>query len=122
MTKQPTDLRALERAAQPGPWVYRNIADGRAWIQTDTDAIADDVYDVHNGAFIAALRNAAPYLLDVVDAARDEGIGHWRAGRYMPGEPSDPECGECGEDWPCPGSRANDALDALDAHLAGEQP
>lgn len=70
-------LRELERAATPGPWHYEDERysarcvigvkpiDDR-WVAHAQPAFNGEV----NGKLIAAVRNALPLLLDVVEAAR----------------------------------------------------
>jgi len=64
------DLRALLEAATPGPWKNTRhgcgvIGHGKAYV------VGHDRGEPEDAALIAALRNAAPALLAVVDAARE---------------------------------------------------
>lgn len=95
-----TDLRQLEAAATPGPWkVGFEDGSGSTWITVDDGeaevvsgtadswGVPQGVLDPADAALIAALRNAAPYLLDVVDAARALKRTNWYAdalGRKSP--------------------------------------
>jgi hypothetical protein len=111
-----TDLRALLQEATLGPWRACSWASDD-WTGT-TASVAliedDEVRSVAPGAIparphvdahlIAALRNAAPYLLDVVEAARVVAEADWqRAGSGLSARDT---------------CRA--ALAALDKHLAAK--
>lgn len=83
-------LRELERAATPGPWVPDDTSDGHSddlgrevstgWFRRGPGQV--DVGDYNtltyaDAAFIAALRNLVPELLDVVDAAFIQDSERW---------------------------------------------
>lgn len=62
-------LTKLEQSATPGPWysAQRNDTDpGFVWAAPGSVVVADVLTDDH--AFLAAMRNALPDLLAVVDA------------------------------------------------------
>jgi hypothetical protein len=76
-----SNLRDLERAATPAPWFaedkhpYGDALRPNTIVTETGGAIAGVYWRVRDAgepdaSFIAALRNAAPLLLDVVDAAR----------------------------------------------------
>lgn len=118
-----SDLHKLEQAATPGPWRhwlkntdvspfserYRTKAlvghddDGRdaeahgLWVATQMHTATENA----DAELIAAMRNALPYLLDVVDAARIE------APYVIPTSEN-------------PGALER-ALEALDNHLNGKE-
>jgi hypothetical protein len=67
-------LRALEKAATPGPWA---VEDGKSVVAMfgDVDVYAQSVsstraVDESDAALVAAARNALPLLLDVAEAAQ----------------------------------------------------
>lgn len=95
------NLRKLHEAASPAPW---HVEQGSiAWMirERPKGPQVGNVICVEDVDLIAALRNAAPYLLDVVDAARAyHGHHDLRNVNYK---------------------QLTDALAALDRHL-GEQP
>ncbi len=92
-----TDLRELEAAAAEGPWVAHPTApDGKPYLVTTQSLRVIETEAIDDSALIAALRNALPFLLDVVEAARQFDSFGTRLQR----------------------ARLRDALDALDAHLA----
>lgn len=92
-------IRALEQAATPGKWFASTSEDTSSSVYLDTDAdgfhsIANTPIPFHlwctkagetclerrNFAFIAALRNLAPKMLAVIEAAADvisHGMGEW---------------------------------------------
>jgi hypothetical protein len=68
-----TDLRALDAAATPGPWRPEQSSDRMTVFLRAADSqgsIPVSGLWPEDAALIAATRNALPYLLDVVDAAR----------------------------------------------------
>jgi hypothetical protein len=102
---KPTDLRELEKAATPAPWGHTGeyvTKNGGPLFYCGSEGDPE-------AALIAALRNAAPFLLDVVDAAR--------ALLFEPpyGFPQDER------DSVARGNDARQALNALDAYLRGER-
>jgi hypothetical protein len=96
-----SELRRMLAEATPGPW--RQNPYGVIWIDEPTirraggrwlaraqiasvTGIPDDLPDTHvsdNAALIVALRNAAPALLDVVEAARELQYVSSAAGRAL---------------------------------------
>lgn len=66
-----TDLRALLEKATPGPWAasFERVDDVRGRIIVDC---VDADRDSHDAALIAALHNAAPDLLRVVEAVAEQ--------------------------------------------------
>lgn len=87
------DLRVLESAATPGPWrVRRDVTtetESGIIVSAEAVVVADD--DVGssmaaNAEFMAAFRNAAPEMLDVLEKAA-AWWSAWSADGYcMPGE------------------------------------
>lgn len=78
-----SDLRELEQKATPGPWEYDDTTDQHydddgtvtptGWFRGavgNVDVGDYNTLSLADAALIAALRNAAPLLLDVVDAVR----------------------------------------------------
>jgi len=71
-------LRELHEAATPAPWRYNDREDDSTVLGGDEyvavyiakDGVPEDL------ALIAAMRNALPLLLDVVDAARELGAAN----------------------------------------------
>ncbi len=100
------DLRALEAAAAEGPWVAHHTApDGEPYLVTTQGLRVIETESIADAALIAAARNALPYLLDVVDAAREV----------------DEELEAAFVSWSAD-DRMILALRALDAHLRGDAP
>jgi hypothetical protein len=82
MTSTLTRLRALEAAATKGPWEWKhecstaieddfNIVTGDTRHRGNVCELNVSSEDRANAALIAALRNAAPALLAVVEAAQE---------------------------------------------------
>ncbi len=94
-----SELRELEKAATPGPW--KQIRVSGTW-GVHTPLRTRDSSGEDNARFIAALRNAAPYLLDVVEAAQ---IVAWE----------NRDVADPAEDG------LNAAFAALDEHLGGKR-
>lgn len=101
------DLRKLHEAATPGPWI---VSDDSLLIATKGLGMVVGALDTYprgdncpteSIAFIAAFRNAAEKVLDVVDAARTV--------RYA----------ECVTNLGPLHSQLTEALAALDRHLEG---
>jgi hypothetical protein len=97
-----TDLRKLHEVATPPPWHSPGISLRPFTIYAASDADIARAWSGDDAALIVATRNALPYLLDVVEAARTEvaGLGDRHA--------RDAEV------------HLLFALEALDAHLRGE--
>ncbi len=92
-----TDLRELEAAAAEGPWVAHPTApDGEPYLVTTQGLRVIETEAIDDAALITAVRNALPYLLDVVDAARVRELD-WFVNLTL-------------------------ALRTLDAHLRGDAP
>lgn len=103
-----TDLRELEKAATPAPWTNSKNTHRNVFTRDERGNVAEFVAScttTEDSLFIAAMRNALPYLLDVVDAA-DRVRSDIRAG-YEVG------IGATGQ--------LNRALNALDEHLGGDK-
>lgn len=103
-----TDLRALDAAGTAAPW-SADHNDVMSDAEPSTVAVAwrsENGQDVEDALFIAAARNALPYLLDVVEAAQDvQHVYRLTAG-----------AGDATQ------SHLADVLAALDAHLRGDTP
>ncbi len=67
-----TDLRAVEWAAWPGPWIaHRGSGGVRPWVHAARGAfVIADTSSHLDADLIADFRNAAPLLLDVAHRAR----------------------------------------------------
>lgn len=111
-----SDLRALLEKATPGPWrFFQNDPPGVGQvIAMPTDGgppsvVVEDFERTDDADAVVALRNAASYLLEVVEAAHE-----WLrdAEHDDPHSTCDPET--------CHQAAIRDALAALDAHLRGE--
>ncbi len=97
-----TDLRALEAAAAEGPWVAHPTApDGEPYLVTTQGLRVIETEAIDDADLVAAARNALPYLLDVVEAARQYAQRGGAPAAYV---------------------ALLEALEALDAHLRGETP
>jgi hypothetical protein len=91
-------LRSLDTEATPGPWSN----DGgvlRQWGQGDVAVVTDPTH----GALIAAMRNAWPAMVTLL-----EGV----LGRHKPGALTLRYCAACSNAHPCPDR--TDALAVLD--------
>ena len=64
-------LKRLEKAATPKPW-EQDFDEGRAamYVLAGEKALIECYAGPHDAAFIAALRNAAPELIEVYRAAK----------------------------------------------------
>jgi hypothetical protein len=120
-----TDLRELDKAARkwtpPSGWYVEEDEDGYWSVNVRGDG---QKYALHNHVtfgpleethrLIAATRNALPYLLDVVDSARLARLTLSDFGQAV-------RIGVGLDGPPATAIRLGGALDALDAHLRGEQ-